>query len=298
MSKTVRVAPTSRLAAAGALLALTLAAATSAQAQITLADIGKNVERTQTDGAGTLTGDNAFFYARAFFPADAYDGGSLTVNGTTTYAFNSPSFDCCGHLTGNQYQTGFTTKAAMDAAFPTQSNYTTPYQVSVTSSTNPGNDTTFNLDLPDDFYSANDPTFSAADFSAMTGLTANQGLTLNTAGFTPGVGADGGTSFLSVFDLTAGQYVYGNFGSSGGATWSIAAGSFTAGHNYETQLIYDSFIGLDSDVPANATADLRTDVFFTAGAAAVPEPAAWALMLVGFGAMGASLRRRRRALAA
>ena len=39
MSKTVRVAPTSRLAAAGALLALTLAAATSAQAQITLADI-------------------------------------------------------------------------------------------------------------------------------------------------------------------------------------------------------------------------------------------------------------------
>ncbi|MGZ3402553.1 MAG: PEPxxWA-CTERM sorting domain-containing protein [Phenylobacterium sp.] len=296
MSKNLRIA-TGRSAAAAALLALSLAAASSAHAQVTLADIGKNIEKTQTDSSGTLVGDNAFFYARAFFQPNAFDGGSVTVNGGTSYAFNGPSFDCCGHLTGDQYQTPFLPKATMDANFPTQSTYSTPYQMSLTNSANPLVDTAFNLDLPDDFYTANDPTFSAADFTAMTSLTAGQGLTLNTDGFTPGAGADGGTSFLSVFDLTANQYIYSNFGSSGGAAWTIGAGSFTAGHSYETQLIYDSYINLNEVVPATARADLRTDVFFSLPGAAVPEPAAWALMLAGFGVMGANLRRRR-ALAA
>ena len=34
--------------------------------------------------------------------------------------------------------------------------------------------------------------------------------------------------------------------------------------------------------------------FTTAGGGAVPEPATWAMMLVGFGAMGTALRRRAR----
>ena len=33
-------------------------------------------------------------------------------------------------------------------------------------------------------------------------------------------------------------------------------------------------------------------------AAAVPEPSTWAMMLVGFGALGCAMRRRRRLLAA
>jgi hypothetical protein len=37
---------------------------------------------------------------------------------------------------------------------------------------------------------------------------------------------------------------------------------------------------------------------FTLGAAAVPEPAIWAMMLVGFGGLGAAMRSRRRAVAA
>lgn len=38
----------------------------------------------------------------------------------------------------------------------------------------------------------------------------------------------------------------------------------------------------------------RLGTFSTAAVAAVPEPATWAMMLIGFGAMGVSLRRRRR----
>lgn len=37
---------------------------------------------------------------------------------------------------------------------------------------------------------------------------------------------------------------------------------------------------------------------FTVGAAAVPEPATWAMMIVGFGGIGATLRRRRQVPAA
>lgn len=39
------------------------------------------------------------------------------------------------------------------------------------------------------------------------------------------------------------------------------------------------------------------NIDFTAGAAGVPEPATWALMIMGFGSAGAMLRRRRTALA-
>ena len=42
----------------------------------------------------------------------------------------------------------------------------------------------------------------------------------------------------------------------------------------------------------------RPDITFSIrqiGEGAVPEPATWAMMLIGFGAMGVSLRRRRRA---
>ncbi len=41
-----------------------------------------------------------------------------------------------------------------------------------------------------------------------------------------------------------------------------------------------------------------TTFTFNTAAAAVPEPASWALMLIGFGALGYSLRQRRKALPA
>ena len=47
----------------------------------------------------------------------------------------------------------------------------------------------------------------------------------------------------------------------------------------------------------NLTFDVFRDTFFTASGGAVPEPASWAMMLVGFGGLGAVLRRRRATVA-
>lgn len=49
-----------------------------------------------------------------------------------------------------------------------------------------------------------------------------------------------------------------------------------------------------TDAAGDVTSLLVTQFSLTPQAAAVPEPASWGLMLVGFGAVGAALRSRRR----
>ena len=96
--------------------------------------------------------------------------------------------------------------------------------------------------------------------------------------------------------------------SAGGTTFNVSAandGSFGSGHNMLWKTGGFSFTG--TGAPTTLTLAAVTSgnggVFFdklsvqTDGAGAVPEPATWALMIGGFGIMGAALRRRR-ALAA
>jgi hypothetical protein len=101
----------------------------------------------------------------------------------------------------------------------------------------------------------------------------------------------------TAFGFTFGSYV--NVGSS--ATLTLNTGeSFTITPDTVAQ-----FIGFTSDAPITSIA-LDYDNSFTfdilsvssgvAGAPGVPEPASWALMLVGFGGLGAVMRRRRLAL--
>jgi hypothetical protein len=52
-------------------------------------------------------------------------------------------------------------------------------------------------------------------------------------------------------------------------------------------IVYDPQTGYAAEAKANLTVD-----HLTVAAAGVPEPATWALMLIGFGGLGATLRRR------
>ncbi len=276
-----------------AILASGALAAGDAQAGITFADVGKNVEYLQTDAAGATVSVGAFFFARAFYNSGDFDNGSVSFNGTTL-PFNSIAFDCCGS-TGGQFQTGYISKADMDATYPTS----TSYALTATKTGNPAATQVVNVLLPDDLYTTTPiPTFDAASFNALNSLTPGQGIDIGTGIFGADPGANGAQSFLSIFDLTSGITVYNDFGSNSRANWLVGSGIFQAGHSYEAQLIFDQLLaGNDGGVPVTGRDDLRSDVFFTVPqAAAVPEPATWAVMVLGFGLMGAALRRRGAAL--
>ncbi len=62
---------------------------------------------------------------------------------------------------------------------------------------------------------------------------------------------------------------------------------------------FDAGAGVDSITITNRAgannSGLSNAALFWTGVAAVPEPGTWAMMLVGFGAIGASMRRRRSA---
>ena len=270
------------------------AMAGSAQAGINFADVAKNLQFTQTDNIGTtapIGPANAFFYARTFYNSGDFDGGSVTFD-ATTLGFNGGAHDCCGS-TGGQFQTGYLTKADMDATYPTSTTYT----MTVTDSTAHNANASISVDLPDDIYAAVNPIFDGATFDALNTLTAGQGLTIGTNTFDVVAGATGGQNFLTIFDLTGGGVIYSAFGANTRNSWAVDPGLFLAGHSYQAELIFDSLVnGFVGDTQVTGRDDLRTDLFFSVpSAAGVPEPAAWALMLVGFGAMGASLRRRRQA---
>jgi len=95
--------------------------------------------------------------------------------------------------------------------------------------------------------------------------------------------------------LTAGQaFVIDTLNGSNGNI-SLAAAPYAGGHLYLT-------LGAPSDLTACCgTTALAFQTFMDTsggGGAAVPEPAAWALMIVGFGGAGATLRRKTREVVA
>ena len=64
---------------------------------------------------------------------------------------------------------------------------------------------------------------------------------------------------------------------------------------YGANIFRQTYSTFTSDDPVGNDTDL-VSVDIVSGGGAVPEPAAWALMVFGFGGAGAALRRRRLSL--
>jgi len=108
--------------------------------------------------------------------------------------------------------------------------------------------------------------------------------------FTQAVQLASGGTFIDTssanIQLAAGQrFVIDLINGSGG---NIA----TALTPYADGPLYMNF-GVPSDMTGCCGATLAFQTFMEPSSAAVPEPSAWALMIVGFGGAGAMLRRRR-----
>ena len=120
----------------------------------------------------------------------------------------------------------------------------------------------------------------------------------STGGITQTLSTNAGQSYLISFDL---QNLFGgtpNFYEVlfGGVSLFTATNSAAFGYtNFSTTA---TALGVSTDLAFNFRHDpslfALDNVSVTAVNGAVPEPATWAMMLIGFGAMGVSMRRRRR----
>ena len=267
-----------------------------AQAAIDNIDVARSLRYRQTSGTTfipTNGGNNAFFYARAFFDTPAeFDGGFVTRTGSAAVNnFNiSGLLDCCGNF-GRGYQSAFVSPATMDALFPVGETYTVTATNSATM-TSQAVSVLFGQDVFDSAF----PLLDTASFNALQSINVANALSLSFNSFQGNANADISQAFFVLRDITANTVVLNLAGlNASQTTANVAANSLVAGHDYSYEIIFDNLNRTNvGGVSAVTRSDLRTIGFFSIEAAAVvPEPGAWALMIVGFGAVGTALRRRK-----
>jgi hypothetical protein len=290
----------SRFMLSATFAAATALAAHTASAQIVFSDVAKSQE-FQEDASGTVVplggGVNAFFYARDFYenPSD-FDGGSVTYPGDPSPQIYNISglLDCCGH-NGRGYQTGYETPSDLDAAFPSNTTYTLTATNSVTMASQ-----SVDIAFGPDIYAASTPTLTAASVQGLGSASAVDGLTIDFNNFGLVPGANVAQDFFTIYDYTTASEVFNYMPgfNSGTTSLVIPAGVLSAGDQYVFELIFDSADyangGGDQDAGVAYRSDLRTLGYFTVPGQAVPEPATWAMLLMGFGGVGGVYRGARR----
>jgi hypothetical protein len=169
-------------------------------------------------------------------------------------------------------------------------------------------------------------TFRGADSAPVGRLTVSSSQTIEGFGVDVDLNGDTTLDFL-IFNSDSGALLYSSgataFADTGagykysnpfsftfdvGVTYGLAAIS-AAGGNYFVDAVANSvggfnFLTDNQNVSGHTLqtglncCDVGTSLVVGNGAAAVPEPASWALMIGGFGLAGAALRRRRALVAA
>jgi hypothetical protein len=260
-------------------------AAGGASAAINEIDIGLNPTFQQTS-ATTVVATGGFFSARAFLDsAGDFDGGTLTYPGAGSPVTLTP-----GEGATLAFGDSAATMAALNTAYPFGT-YAFHLTNSATSATQ---DASLNYSTTADALSV--PTLTAAAFTQLQGLNAGSGFTFDFNTFEQNPAATDGFLFLNVLDA-GGNSVFSANPAVSATSIFMSGGTLAAGQTYTFDLLFDSRIADGSgDVPTEVFFDSHTfGVFSTA--AAVPEPSTWAMMLAGFGGLGAVLRSRRKAAA-
>ena len=274
----------SRVLAGAAFVAL-LSAGTAwrAEAAINEIDIGINPTFTQS-GPTTVTATGGFFAARAFLDSSGdFNGGTLTWPGAMSPQPLALEADPLFPVLG--YSFDDSNLADLNTQFPFGTyTFTAPF-----SGSSPGQ--TESLSYTETADALSTPTLDADTFNGLQDLRASSGFTFNFNTFeqslTPGAS---GLVFLSVSN-SSGVSVFSTDGLDASTTSVFMPGNtLKAGQDYTFDLLFDERIsGSNGDVPTTLFFDSHTDGSFST---AVPEPATWTMMILGFGGLGLTLRRR------
>lgn len=248
---------------------------------------------TQAGPVPPVSPDGYFFAAR-IFAGSVFDRASASVQlpNATSYALNPAPADASVY----QFASGlYANQVALSAAFPAGT-----YTYTLEHPDLPNTPQTGVLDLPAaDLYAGSVPFFS--NYSAMQGLNSAQAFNFSWNPFVPN-GAAGSVSETFLRLSATGGGASWDFNVSGenyvlaGATL-VAATTYTATLYFSTRS-YLAGAGFDDGNGPGATSllgfDRATSVSFTT---AVPEPSAWALLLMGLVFCGLAAQRRRAAAA-
>ena len=274
-----------------AALLLCGAALPSLASEISYVNQFRNLAYTQTDNV-TLSAQGAFFSASAVVSGLAnatYDSGTMTIGDPNTgpsYALTSSDG---GHSFGMQTPS-LPSQAAMDTQFPLASHYT--YLL-----TGGPNSTSASMDVGANNYAAAAPMLTGNSFSALQGMDTSQPLSLAFNPFNAVPGAADEFIFLSFYNYgTATSLNPLGFAPRTTTGLTLGAGLLAPGSPYAFELIYSVRVsppGDGADFAPQIGFDLRTSGLFTT---AVPEPATFALWLLGLVALAGSgqVRKGRR----
>jgi hypothetical protein len=267
----------------GALCAAILATASwRADAAVNEIDIGFNPVFQQT-GPTTVNPLGAFFSARADLDsASDFDGGTLTYPAPGS---PGPLTPATGPILAFEPAT-FPTLAALNTAFPFGT-----YTFDATNSVTLAHQTD-SIDYTVAAAALSVPTLTALSFNALQGLNASSGLAVDFNSFLTNSNANEGLLFVTISD--AGGSVFSeSFSDLTTTSFDLPGGTLSPGTDYTLDINFSERItGNDGAVPTTMYFDTHTLTDFSTSA--VPEPAAWALMLIGFGTVGLALRSRRR----
>jgi hypothetical protein len=268
------------MAGAAFSIAFIMGAAGGASAAVNEIDIGVNPTFQQT-GATTVLTTGGFFSARAFLDsAGDFDGGTVTYPGAGSPLVLTPASGAT--LAFGDSAANF---ADLNAAYPFGT-----YSFNVTNSaTSASQSASLDYTLAADALSV--PALTATSFHQLQGLNAGSGFTFDFNAFAQNPKANLSFLFLNVTDAS-GNTLFSKSPDPSTTSIFMPGGTLAAGQAYNFDLIFDSRItGADGNVATTIFFDSHTSGAFST-AAAVPEPATWAMMIFGLAGVGAALRRR------
>jgi hypothetical protein len=271
-----------------ALLGLALWAGVAAASDIDYVNQFRNVAFRQT--ADTTVVDNGAFFSASIVAA----AGAVGVYSDGVMSFGDPDSPSLTGLSSNDGGASFSfqtptlaSQALMDATYPVS----TAYSFAL----NPGGPVA-TLVAGAAAYPLSAPQLTGSSFSALQGMNAAAPVTLTFSPFGVAPGATEALVFFSIYDQTTATWVYPvSFGAPSTNGVTLGANLLAAGHSFTFELIYSDrvqSVGDGANFAPQLGFDFRTDGDFST-AAAVPEPATWALMLGGVLALGLRHRRSR-----